>query len=228
MSKKVKKVIIWGDSVAKGVVYDETRGRYVLASTTAASIAGERLGIEIVNRSRMGATVAEGERMMAQDLSRGLTADMAIIEYGGNDCDFDWRAVSAAPEAKHDPKTPASLFAEKMRGMIDTAATAGMEPVLVTLPPIVSARYFDFISGGGLNPANILQWLGDKDHIYRYHERYSAMISRIARECGCRLLDLRADFLSLWHAEDLFCFDGIHPITEGQKFMGETIVRAIG
>lgn len=224
----VKKVIIWGDSVAKGVVYDETRGRYVLSPTTAASIAGERLGLEIVNRSRMGATVAEGERMMNVDLARGLTADMAIIEYGGNDCDFDWRAVSEAPDAVHDPKTPAPLFEEKLRGMIGAVSAAGIEPVLVTLPPIVAGRYFDFISRGGLDADSILRWLGDKDHIYRYHERYSALISRIARDCGCRLLDLRGEFLALWNSERLFCFDGIHPNEEGQRFMGEAIVRAIG
>ncbi len=226
MSKSVKKVVVWGDSVAKGVVYDEARARYVLAPTTAAAIVGEKLGIEVINRSRMGATVAEGERMMAQDLGRGLTADMAIIEYGGNDCDFDWRAISAAPEAVHTPKTPAPIFVEKLRGMVRTVGAAGMEPVLVTLPPIVSSRYFRFISSG-LVPENILRWLGDMDHIYRYHERYSAMIASIARECGCRLLDLRADFLSLWHAETLFCLDGIHPNAAGQTFMGEAIVRAI-
>ena len=222
-----KKVIVWGDSVAKGVVYDEARGRYVLSPTTAAAIAGEQLGLEIVNRSRMGATVAEGERMMQADLARGLTADMAIIEYGGNDCDFDWRAISEAPDAAHDPKTPAPLFAEKLRGMIATVADAGIEPMLVTLPPIVSGRYFDFISRG-LDAGHILRWLGDKDHIYRYHERYSVMISRIARECGCRLLDLRGEFLALWNSERLFCFDGIHPNEEGQRFMGDAIVRAIG
>ena len=221
------KVVVWGDSVAKGVVYDETRGRYALSPITAATIAGERLGLEIVNRSRMGATVADGERMMQADLRRGLTADMAIIEYGGNDCDFNWRAISADPDAVHDPKTPAPLFAEKLQGMIDAVISAGIEPVLVTLPPIVSARYFDFISRG-LDAAHILRWLGDKDHIYRYHERYSAVISRIARDCGCRLFDLRAEFLALWDTERLFCFDGIHPNEEGQRFMGDAIVRAIG
>ena len=224
----VKKVIVWGDSVAKGVIYDEARRRYVLSPITAVSIAGEQLGLEIVNRSRMGATVAEGERTMKKDLERGLTADMAIIEYGGNDCDFDWSAVSEAPDVMHDPKTPAPIFEAKLRGMVSTAADAGIEPMLVTLPPILSERYFNFIARGDLNAGNILRWLGDKNHIYRYHERYSALISRIARECGCRLLDLRAEFLALWDAEGLFCFDGIHPNEAGQRFMGEAIVRVIG
>lgn len=96
MLTNIKKVVIWGDSVAKGVIYDETREKYALAQAPAASIAAEKLGVEVINRSRMGATVADGERIMAQDLRRGLTADMAIIAYGRNDCDFDWHAVSQA------------------------------------------------------------------------------------------------------------------------------------
>ncbi len=227
MSKNEKKVVIWGDSVTKGVIYDETRQRYALAPQTAASIAAEALGFTLINHSRMGATILEGEKIMQRDLDRGLTADMAIIEYGGNDCDFDWEAISRAPENEHLPKTPAPLFEEKLKSMIGAVAARGIEPVLVTLPPIVSERYFSFISRGGLNPANILQWLGDKDHIYRYHERYSALIAKIARECSCRLLDLRADFLSLWNPASLFCPDGIHPNLDGQRFMGNSMIHAM-
>ncbi|MBR6708667.1 MAG: SGNH/GDSL hydrolase family protein [Clostridia bacterium] len=223
----MKKVIVWGDSVAKGVIYDEARARYVLSPVTAASIAAERLGVELINRSRMGATIRDGERMMTTDLQRGLTADTAIIEYGGNDCDFDWKAVSEMPGSEHLPKTPAPVFSQKLREMIAQVRQADIDPILVTLPPILSSRYFEFISRDGLDRANILRWLGDMDHIYRYHERYSAMITSVARECGCRLIDLRADFLSLWKTDHLFCPDGIHPNADGQRFMGESIANAL-
>lgn len=228
MAAKRKKVIIWGDSVTKGVIYDETRRRYTLAPQTAVSIAAAALELDVINRSRMGATVQEGESMMYRDLERGLTADMAIIEYGGNDCDFNWQAISEAPEREHLPKTPAPLFEEKLRSMIGALSSRGIKPILVTLPPIVAERYFSFIAQGGLDSNNILRWLGDKNHIYRYHERYSSLITRIAHDCGCHLLDLRADFLALWNSAHLFCPDGIHPNAEGQCFMGESIIRAIG
>ena len=223
----MKRVIVWGDSVAKGVIYDEARARYVLSPVTAASIAAERIGAELINRSRMGATILDGERTITQDLQRGLTANTAIIEYGGNDCDFDWKAISNAPDANHLPKTPAPLFAQKLREMIAQVAAANIEPILVTLPPILSSRYFDFIAQNGLDSANILRWLGDKDHIYRYHEHYSSIIAAIARECGCRLIDLRADFLALWQTDHLFCPDGIHPNADGQRFMGESLSSAL-
>jgi len=111
--------------------------------------------------------------------------------------------------------------------MINEASGAGIEPYLVTLPPIDAERYFDFISRDGLSKDNILKWLGDKDHIYRYHERYSAHLAKIAREMGTKILDVRAAFLDIWNSRRLFCSDGIHPTEEGQKLIADTILASI-
>jgi hypothetical protein len=114
-----------------------------------------------------------------------------------------------------------------MREMISLATSHGMEVVLCTLPPIISERYFDFFSRTGLDSDNILAWLGDKNKIYRYHERYSLALARLAREAHCRLLDLRAAFLELWDVRPFFCRDGIHPNADGQRLIGEVTLAAI-
>ena len=222
-----KKVVVWGDSVARGVIYDEKRNRYTLARTSAAGIVAEKLNIEIVNRARMGFTIRDGVKTIEHDLFRGMTADAALIEFGGNDCNFDWKAISEAPEGKHLPNTPADIYEEKLTDIIETVRDAGMRPILVTLPPISADRYFDFISRGGLSQENILRWLGDKNHIYRYHERYSGIISRIAAKYSCTLLDIRTAFLEIWNTDSLFCLDGIHPSEAGQKFIGEAILASL-
>ncbi len=227
MAFNFKKAIVWGDSVARGVIYDENRGRYAFSKNSAANVVAESLGIEIVNRSRMGMTVGEGLNLVRSDLDKGLCADVAVIEYGGNDCDFNWREISDAPGDRHLPKTPADEFSEKLKTIVSEVSKAGMQPVLVTLPPINAEKYFDFISDKGLSKDNILEWLGDKNHIYRFHERYSVMISRIARQTGAYLLDVRSAFLDIWNSNRLFCSDGIHPTDEGQKFMGEAILAAV-
>ena len=139
------KIIVWGDSVAKGVIYDENRGRYCLSKNSAVKIISETLGVEIVNRSKMGLTANDAVTIMEKDIANGLVGDAAIIEFGGNDCDFDWRAISSAPDSIHIPKTTVELFEEKMKLMINKVREAGMEPYLVTLPPIDSERYFDFV-----------------------------------------------------------------------------------
>ena len=78
-----------------------------------------------------------------------------------------------------------------------------------------------------LNRDNILAWLGDKNKIYRFHERYSLLLGRLAREYGCRLIDLRAAFLEQWDVRPYYCRDGIHPNASGQKLLGESILAAI-
>ncbi len=227
MINGINKVVVWGDSVARGVIYDDERARYVLSKNSAVKLIGEMLGIEIVNRSRMGMTAPDGLEMLKKDIAGGLCADAAIIEFGGNDCDFDWRAISESPDCEHLPKTTADVFEEKMKLMINEVRAAGMEPYLVTLPPIDAERYFDFLSRDGLSRENILSWLGDKNHIYRYHERYSVHISKIAREMGTRVLDVRAAFLDMWNSRRLFCTDGIHPTDEGQKVIAEAVLASI-
>ena len=48
-----ERVFVWGDSLAKGVFWNESRKRHAYCKTTAVDIAANRLGIEIVNRSKI-------------------------------------------------------------------------------------------------------------------------------------------------------------------------------
>lgn len=222
-----KKAVIWGDSIARGVVYDEKSNRYRIAPHTAVSYVAEKTGMEIVNRARMGMTAQGGLALMRADLGAGVHGDVAFLEFGGNDSDFDWRAISENPDANHQPKTPLVDYERDVREMIRLTQENGMAVTLCTLPPIVSERYFDFFSREGLNTANILKWLGDKNKIYRFHERYSLALARLARECSCRLLDLRSAFLEKWDVRPYFCRDGIHPNDEGQLLLGRAVLRAL-
>ena len=101
---------------------------------------------------------------------------------------------------------------------------AGMKPVLVNLPPIDGEHYLRFITRKGLSEKNILKWLGSPQRIYRFQERYSMIVSRVARECKCRLFDIRSAFLDVWDSVSLLCSDGIHPTEEGQRLIGQAIL----
>ena len=224
---KAKKAVIWGDSLARGVIYDEERRRYRLAPKTAAAYVAEHTGVEIVNRARMGMTAAGGLCQMKADIAAGVTGEVAFIEFGGNDSDFDWRAISEDPSATHLPKTPIKEYEATLKSMIALAKEKGMRVILCTLPPILSERYFEFFSAGGLNRDNILAWLGDMNKIYRFHERYSLVLTRLSHECGCPLLDLRAAFLEKWDPRPYYCRDGIHPNGDGQILLGEAALLAL-
>ena len=91
-----------------------------------------------------------------------------LLEFGGNDCDFDWAAIAADPEGSYVSKTPPETFESCYRRAIRLVEESGREPIVLTLPPIHSERYLDFICRDGLKKENILRWLGDVDAIYRW------------------------------------------------------------
>ena len=111
---------------------------------------------------------------MEKDLAGGMTADAAVIEFGGNDCNFDWQAISDDPDGEHHPNTLPHVFADTLRRMVALLRERGIRPILMTLPPIDAEKYFRFLVGDKLNAANILRWLGDKQRIYRFQEMYLA------------------------------------------------------
>lgn len=222
------RVVLWGDSLGKGVVWNEQRGRYGAAPVNAVQIVSEQIGVEIDNRSRFGSTAPRGLELMERELGEGLRADAAIIEFGGNDCNFDWAVIADSPDAQHDPATPPKQYEDALRRMVAVLRARGLRPILMTLPPINAERYFQFLVGDKLNGGNILRWLGDVNRIYRFQEWYSGMAACIARELCVELLDLRAlclarqDFVTR-----LLCADGLHMNEEGQRFVGNAVVRLL-
>ena len=76
---KDRKVLIFGDSLARGVVWDEARSRYVLSPRAAVKRVAEETGMTILNRARMGMTAEGGLACMQADLDAGMTADTAIV-----------------------------------------------------------------------------------------------------------------------------------------------------
>ncbi len=223
-----EKVVIWGDSLAKGVIWNDARKRHAYSNPTAADIAAQRLEIDIINRSKFGCTAPEGLQIMERDVENGITCDTALIEYGGNDCNFDWAAVSENPESEHFSVTPPEVYLESMRSMVRWLIEKGIRPVMMTLPPIDAERYFRFLVGNRLNPKHILHWLGDVQQIYRYQEMYSMLIEKVAREFSIQLIDLRQKCLE-YHGfvKRMICEDGLHLTEEGQRFMGETIADLV-
>lgn len=226
--QKQETVVVWGDSLAKGVLWNDRRKRHGYSRVTAAEIAGEKLGIHVLNRAKFGYTAPQGLEMMERDITEGIACDTAFLEFGGNDCNFNWAEISEEPTAHHDPATTPETFLASMQSMVRWLYERGIRPVLMTLPPIDAERYFRFLVGDKLNAKNILRWLGDVHQIYRFQEMYSLLIERVAREYSVRLLDLRQRCLARnGFLSEMICEDGLHLTEEGQLFVGEQIVDLV-
>jgi lysophospholipase L1-like esterase len=217
---------IYGDSILKGVLYEN--GRYVLEQGWERRLA-ERFGIRLTNRSRFGSTLPKALARIEKDAETAPESEeYALLEFGGNDCDFDWKAVSDAPEGEHLCHTPPSEFADCCRRAVRVLRESGRTPILTTLPPIHAERYLGFLCRGGLSRENLVRFLGDVQRIYRWQESYSQLIERLAREEKTALLDLRRPFLQDRRPiEALLCTDGIHPSRQGQELLYEAFCAAL-
>ena len=91
--------------------------------------------------------------------------------------------------------------------------------------PAERNAYFAFFFRSGLNKDNILRWLGDIQHIYRWHERYNNTVVQTAQACGCLLIDIRDAFLAQKRYEDYLCADGIHPNQKGHALIEAVLER---
>lgn len=210
---------VWGDSIAKGVIFDEARERYVICRESCLQLLKRERGVTVQNHSVMGQTSEDGlTRMQPQALNPG---DIAVIEYGGNDCDLDWKAVSEHPDVAQYGKVPVEQFSRNLEEMVRRARAADTEPVLITPPPLISKRYFDWVSRG-LDADNILQYLGDVEAIYRWQENYAEHVAALAERLRVRLVDIRSRMLKEDTGE-LMCVDGIHPNGRGHRVIYETV-----
>lgn len=223
----MKQMWILGDSILRGVVWSQETKRYMTSTSIGLEELAGKYDLAIDNRSRFGYTIDKGEAVMHKKLAGGEACDVALIEYGGNDSDFDWVAISNAPHAPHFPKTSLSTYESTYHHMIKELKAHGTKPLLCNLVPVCSSLYLDWISRDGLSRENILSWLGDEEHIFRYQAQYSRMAEDIAREEGCMLVNLRQAFLSHSHMESLFCPDGIHPNERGQKIISSVLGQAL-
>lgn len=208
-------VRIYGDSILKGIQVNPINQKYYINNNIDVEKISETYPMQIKNYSSFGCTVTKGRSMLKKGLEN-IGCDAIVMDYGGNDCDYNWKAISETPYANHSPNTPIELFAETYYDIIDTLKKKGILPILTTLPPLEPQRFFNWFCRD-LNKNNILLWLGEIKNIYHHQENYSKTIEKIALDSQVPLVDLRGEFLKAGNVSGLLCEDGTHPNTSGQK-----------
>lgn len=217
------KLQVYGDSILKMIYVDNT-GRYRSLAGQYETRAEEEFGVTVENRARLGYTSGKGLRVIEQDLEAGVECSHALLGYGGNDSDYDWDAVSRAPEQEHRAKTSIPEFLENIRQMIGKLREAGIQPLLMNLPPIHARKYLEtVVANKNRIPACIRAWVGDVERIFRGQESYSDALTTLALEEKVPLLDVRSAFLARQDYDNLFSTDGIHPSQEGYALLYQSL-----
>ena len=222
--KKMSKVQIFGDSILQGVIFSDEANRYKIRKDKFATLAEN--GIEVENHSRMGATVKNILVSQERFITAENEADVVLLEIGGNDCDFNWKEVSDNPDGEHTPNTSPDEFVSLYSEAIERAQKGGKTVAIASLVPIDAEKYLNWISRG-LSKENILRWLGDVSMLSRWHEYYNHLVESLAAKFGCKLIDLRDEFLCRHDYKTLICTDGIHPTQAGYDVIEKILAREI-
>ena len=226
-TKTINSILVLGDSLSRGVVFDQSKGRYCFLKDCFVNKISREIIPHIYNTSKFGADVEYGIALLEKKVSE-TDADVVMLEFGGNDCDFRWEEIAADPLQNHKPRTPLDVFSLTLRQAVEIIRSMGKTPVLMTLPPLNAPNYFQWFTGGDTHKAEqILRWLGEVGRIYWWHECYSAQILKVGRETGAHVIDVRSDFLETEDYRELMCVDGIHPNEAGHTLIARCVERFI-
>ena len=224
MEQKLR-IAVYGDSLMKGTLPDEQLRYHFHTDLFEAPLAG--VDAEVTNKSVFGATSRKGVALVQRDLARGHRYDWALIEYGGNACNYDWANVAAHPEQHHDPVVLADEFRANLTTIVQMLREAGVRPIFTTLPPIDEVKYLACIDHNGASAAGVMQWLGDVRRIYRTQERYSGLVCTIAAELDVPCVDPRERFLDGVDPRASNAEDGIHLSEAGYEMFYTTLIEQV-
>lgn len=217
--------LVTGDSISKGVVYDEIRSKYVILKENYVSLLQQRLQGAVRNTARFGNTLLKGIGRLKEDALEDRP-DIVLIEYGGNDCDFDWDEIARDPQGEHHPKTGFDDFKTMLIESVDYLKSLQITPVLMTLPPLNADNYFKWVCKNDPEAErNVLQWLGSVTKIYWWQERYNSLILSVSHATQTRVIDVRGAFLEHPDFTRFLCSDGIHPNKEGHRLICDRVLE---
>ena len=226
------KLVALGDSIIKGVLVQSEgeRSRYSLAEKSIVECCAERLGGESLNLGKMGCTIEAGERILNRYLDKMSGAQYVLLEYGGNDSDYNWQEIAEAPEKEHFPRTRLEVFEQVYERVINKIKEMGAIPLVLSLPPMDAERYFAFFSQkweDGFR-ANVMRWLGGSTNtIMSGHELYNLATMRIAQRTGVQWIDVTSGLLKGHNFRTYLCDDGIHPNERGQRMIAEAVLQSL-
>lgn len=230
MNRPLKNACLFGDSIAKGVVFDDLAGKYTLIKNNFAALAADALGVLVNNKARFGCTIGKGREVISKMIASSPDEkpfDHAFLEFGGNDCDFNWREISLDPAGEHLPKTPLPEFLAVYEQIVRDLQANNMTPVIMTLPPLVAEDYFKWFTKDIPEQNNILDWLGgDTAAIYYWHERYNSAVWEVASKTNSPVIDIRKAFLEQKNYKRFICTDGIHLNQDGHNLVYHSILES--
>lgn len=215
------KINIFGDSIFKGVQLDSGM-RYAVNDGIGFNEIAAKAGMTVRNLSKFGCTITKAWNYV-QKMFSAVDADIVFMNFGGNDSDFNWAAISENPLDFYGPNTEFYDFTSTYNDMVDFFLKQRRLPVVSTLVPVQTGMYVDHLCGTmNLDRENIRKWIDREGARFENSQAvYSDAVKGVAAGMNIPLIDVRAAFNDCGNVSALMCPDGIHPNSKGQKVIHE-------
>ena len=209
------KLVVFGDSILKGVItIPESKNLFDVTPNDSLTLAQKELGFELDNRSIYGNITSKGLVKLQKFFEKGGSADFCVIEFGSNDCDYDWGTLTQ--------KVPLEQYLDNLTQMIKLCRDNKVTPLMMGLIPYVCDDWFKTIIKGQDEDAilNFLegtaQTLGKNQLIYK-----NAQADFVQKN--------NVQFLDPWTIfeghKELMCYDGIHPNEKGYELLSKAWIK---
>ncbi len=219
-------VVVFGDSILKGVItIPESKNLFDVTQNDALTYAQKKLGFELDNRSIYGNITTKGLQKMQKYFEKGGHADFCIIEFGSNDCDYDWNIFTPGAELppfeEIQPKVPLEEYISNISEMVKLCRDNKVTPIIMNLVPYVCDDWFKTITKGQDAEA-ILRFLsGNPETLGKNQEKYNSALTKFAKDNKVKILDYWEittrieDFKKKYMGPD-----GIHLNEDGYEHLG--------
>ena len=209
------KLVVFGDSILKGVItIPNSEKLFDTTENDSLSLAQKELGFELDNRSIYGNITSKGLVKLQKFYEKGGEADFCVIEFGSNDCDYDWGTLVQ--------KVPLEDYLANLATMIKLCRDHKVTPLMMGLIPYVCDDWFKTIIKGQDEKA-ILDFLGGSPETLGKNQLiYKNAQADFVQKNNVQFLDPWTIFEG--HKE-LMCFDGIHPNEKGYELLSKAWIK---
>ena len=230
-------IVVFGDSILKGVITTpESKNLFDVTENDSLTLAQKELDFELDNRSIYGNITSKGLVKLQKYLekcSKGelQAADFCIIEFGSNDCDYDWNIFpqdQAAPDfSSIQPKVPFDLYLENLTQMVNLCRAHKITPLIMNLIPYICDRWFKTIAKAHNEEAMLAFLKGSADTLGQNQARYQKALMDFAAKNKVQTIDAWTLFSSAPDAASLMCEDGIHPNETGYELLSKLWIQRL-
>lgn len=223
---KMKTVYIFGDSLLRGVMPDE-QGLYHSTNSIGYDELEDRYQLCIKNYAMPTFTVKQGWAWMQKHMEASETyPDLAILEFGGNDCDYRWSEMrDSCRRLTEIHRTPIDEFVRVYTDMTEYLADRGIETAVTLCPQFPVEVYLQHLIESGIPEQLVKAYVETPDMLIRDYKAYKREIVKLAEEKQLSVIDIEKTFAFLPDLEDYYSADGLHPNVKGYRLIHDVFAR---